>query len=64
LLVVRLVQRQRLLQGEQVLLTPVALQGPRDLGLGPLAALVPQLGQFPWVALAGQDRLENGPPGE
>jgi hypothetical protein len=61
---VRLVQLQRLLQGEQVLVTPVALQRPRDLGLGALATFVPQLGQLTRVAFAAQDCLADGQSGE
>jgi hypothetical protein len=40
-LLVFLIERERLPEGEQVLLTPVPLEGTGDFGLGPLAALVP-----------------------
>jgi hypothetical protein len=60
LLPIKLVQRHRLLERKQVLVTPVAVQGASDLRLRPLAPLVPQLGQLERIALAAQDRANDG----
>jgi hypothetical protein len=47
-----LVQLKGLLEREQVLLTPVAVQGAGDLGLGLLAPLMTPLRQLPGSACA------------
>src|SRR6516165_7829574 len=52
LLLIELVKLERLLQAEQQLLAPVAVQRRGNLGLGPLAALVAIFGQLQGIALA------------
>jgi hypothetical protein len=69
LFLAKLVSRLFLLQDEQLILLPVALQSLRDLflaGLHSLAGLHPAIPirrQFPGIALPIQNRLQDGLPG-
>jgi hypothetical protein len=57
------VHRQRLLEHEQVLFAPIALQRPGDLLLAGLDAALAVARQSLWVALAGHDVADDGLPG-
>src|SRR5262249_50440053 len=64
LLSVKSISLDRLSQGEQMLHTPVAVQGSRNLRFGTPALVVAQFGQLQRIALAAQDRLDDGHAGD